>query len=179
MTPTTHLVTLPYELRHGIYKHKQVYTCCSIAVETKDLPPALNTIHFSPVYRQSWSTWAGRFDHQLECYALIQDELRLRLQDSITPAMYSQIAHGSGALLNYHNPLENRLGPTGLIRNLDDLFDLEVERRYPDLKRGLTIAFTLSRIARKNVWGFAEQVNKALPELGDSHEPEEFFNLRF
>ncbi|KAH8672226.1 hypothetical protein BGZ61DRAFT_555897 [Ilyonectria robusta] len=48
-----------------------MYTCRSIATQTKGMPLSLNTIHFSTVYRRDWTPLAGCFNFVTVLYPLL------------------------------------------------------------------------------------------------------------
>ncbi|RSL52055.1 hypothetical protein CEP53_008211 [Fusarium sp. AF-6] len=115
----TTLVTLPPEIREKIFQYyfqvdggyvfngdseklttadrnpidlSLMYTCRSVANETKYMPFALNTITFSTVYRDDWRGLAGCFNYVSTYYRLLESDLVIRLARYMTPDMYSQLA---------------------------------------------------------------------------------------
>ncbi|KAM0351746.1 hypothetical protein ACHAPU_002258 [Fusarium lateritium] len=67
------------------------YTCRSIANACKDLPLALNTIHFSTLFREDWRSLAGCFNLAATYYHILQQDLVLHLAHLITPEMHTQL----------------------------------------------------------------------------------------
>ncbi|KAJ4168455.1 hypothetical protein NW754_010367 [Fusarium falciforme] len=92
MSSDANLLALPYEVREQIFQHyfkldrgyfydgdseklvtaegqpidlSLMYTCRSIADDTKNIPLSVNTITFSTVYREDWRERAGRYDTPL------------------------------------------------------------------------------------------------------------------
>ncbi|KAJ3542426.1 hypothetical protein NM208_g4104 [Fusarium decemcellulare] len=117
-SPPTTLTTLPFEMRRQIFVHafkvdggyafngdsekltmadgkpinfSLMYTCRSIANDTKGMPLSVNTINFSTVYRRDWSAVAGCFNYVRFFYRLLQEDLILRLAPFMTADMYSEL----------------------------------------------------------------------------------------
>ncbi|KAJ9420159.1 hypothetical protein QL093DRAFT_2326095 [Fusarium oxysporum] len=65
------------------------YTCCSIARDTKTIPLAVNTIHFST--SDNWRSLAGCFNLVATAYYILEQDLVFHLAEFITPAMFAQI----------------------------------------------------------------------------------------
>jgi hypothetical protein len=68
-----------------------VYTCRSIANDCKNLPLAVNTIHFSTLYREDWRSLAGCFNLAATYYYVLQQDLVLHLGHLMTPDMHAQM----------------------------------------------------------------------------------------
>ncbi|KAF5681256.1 hypothetical protein FHETE_45 [Fusarium heterosporum] len=67
------------------------YTCRSIANACKNLPLAVNTIHFSTLFRDDWRSLAGCFNLAATYYNVLQQDLVLHLAHLITPEMHTQL----------------------------------------------------------------------------------------
>lgn len=112
------LVDLPPELRQQIFRHyfqaaggyaydgetdrlvtadgspidlSLMYTCRSIADDTKHIPLGINTITFSTTYREDWRQQAGGLAFILNYHRLFQAEVVVKLSRLITPEMYCQL----------------------------------------------------------------------------------------
>ncbi|RGP71817.1 hypothetical protein FLONG3_6982 [Fusarium longipes] len=68
-----------------------IYTCRYIANDCKHLPLALNTIHFSTIYREDWRSLAGCFNLAASYYNVLQQDLVLHLAHLVTPEMHAQL----------------------------------------------------------------------------------------
>ncbi|KAM0242863.1 hypothetical protein ACHAP5_007197 [Fusarium lateritium] len=68
-----------------------VYTCRSIANDCKHLPLAVNTVHFSTIYREDWRSLAGCFNLAATYYNLLEQDLVLHLAHLVTPEMHAQL----------------------------------------------------------------------------------------
>ncbi|KAF4966815.1 hypothetical protein FSARC_5530 [Fusarium sarcochroum] len=109
------LATLPYEVRTEIFCYyfqldggytfnaeseklvgangqpidlSLMYTCRSIADDTKDLPFTVNTISFSTFYTPRWRAWAGRFEYLSRLHYFLQLDFITYLGQFITAEMY-------------------------------------------------------------------------------------------
>ncbi|KAH7188204.1 uncharacterized protein B0J16DRAFT_89045 [Fusarium flagelliforme] len=69
-----------------------IYTCRSIANDCKHLPLAVNTLHFSTLYREDWRSLAGCFNLAATYYNVLQQDLVLHLAPLITPNMHAELA---------------------------------------------------------------------------------------
>ncbi|KAM5347428.1 hypothetical protein ACJ41O_010433 [Fusarium nematophilum] len=138
----TNFVALPLEVREQIYQYyfkvdggyvfngdseklttaggnpidlSLVYTCRSIANDTKDMPLAVNTITFSTVYREDWRELAGCFNYVSAFSRLLEADLVVRLARFMTPDMYSKLALKFPAFVSQIQKAsrkhEERLGP--------------------------------------------------------------------
>ncbi|KAF4988221.1 hypothetical protein FGRMN_9891 [Fusarium graminum] len=67
------------------------YTCRSIANACKNLPLAVNTIHFSTLFRDDWRSLACCFNLAATYYNILQQDLVLHLAHLITPEMHTQL----------------------------------------------------------------------------------------
>ncbi|GKU05385.1 hypothetical protein FLAG1_01130 [Fusarium langsethiae] len=67
------------------------YACRSIAKDCKRLPLAVNTIHFSTLYREDWRSLAGCFNIVATYYYVLQQDIVLHLAHLITPEMHVQL----------------------------------------------------------------------------------------
>ncbi|KAJ4312502.1 hypothetical protein N0V84_009906 [Fusarium piperis] len=113
------LVTLPFEIRVRIFEYyfkadggyvfnaksekltttdnspidlSLMYTCQSVANDTKNMPLAVNTITFSTFYREDWRGLAGCFNYVWTYYSLLEADLVVRLARYMTPDMYAELA---------------------------------------------------------------------------------------
>ncbi|RSL54923.1 hypothetical protein CEP54_009651 [Fusarium duplospermum] len=113
------LITLPFELRARIFQYyfringgyvfnsetekltcadgspidlSLMYTCRSVAHDTKNMPLAVNPITFSTFLREDWRGLAGCFNYVWTYYSLLEADLVVRLARFMTPDMYSQLA---------------------------------------------------------------------------------------
>ncbi|KAH7020481.1 hypothetical protein EDB80DRAFT_703059 [Ilyonectria destructans] len=68
-----------------------MYTCRSIATQTRGMPLSLNTVHFSTVYRRDWMPLAGCLNFVTILYPLLVADMVIRLEPFITPDMYSEL----------------------------------------------------------------------------------------
>ncbi|RGP57935.1 hypothetical protein FSPOR_11938 [Fusarium sporotrichioides] len=68
-----------------------IYTCRSIANDCKRLPLAVNSIHFSTLYREDWRSLAGCFNFVATYYYVLQQDIVLHLAHLITPEMHAQL----------------------------------------------------------------------------------------
>ncbi|CEI38511.1 hypothetical protein FVEN_g12539 [Fusarium venenatum] len=68
-----------------------ICTCRSIANDCKHLPLAVNTIHFSTLYREDWRSLAGCFNLVAAYYYVLQQDIVLHLAHLITPEMHAQL----------------------------------------------------------------------------------------
>ncbi|KAJ4188767.1 hypothetical protein NW755_006257 [Fusarium falciforme] len=213
MSSDANLLALPYEVREQIFQQyfkldrgyfydgdseklvtaegqpidlSLMYTCRSIADDTKHIPLSVNTITFSTVYREDWRERAGGLGF-------------------VTPEMYSQIS------LKFPQSMPNiRKYLTAHLEFLEEA-DLQYPRwfqksraisssligwygdilgytrlRYFSGNGGATrssisgaIAHTLRLLVEKHPAEFAERIDKALPGWSDSHSPDEFLDLPF
>ncbi|KAF5651321.1 hypothetical protein F25303_4150 [Fusarium sp. NRRL 25303] len=69
-----------------------MFTCRTIANETRDLPLSVNTVTFSTLYREDWRSLAGCFNVVTAYYRRLEADLVLRLAEFMTPKMYGWIA---------------------------------------------------------------------------------------
>ncbi|KAL7758267.1 hypothetical protein ACKLNR_012794 [Fusarium oxysporum f. sp. zingiberi] len=117
MTPKA-LTSLPSEIRQQIFKEclevdggyvynvqadkltnadgtaidlSLLYTCRSIANDTRAMPLAVNTIRFSTVFRQDWRSLAGCFDLAATTYYVLETDFMFHLAHLITPGMFAEI----------------------------------------------------------------------------------------
>ncbi|KAH7201099.1 hypothetical protein BKA60DRAFT_581926 [Fusarium oxysporum] len=65
------------------------YTCRSIAKDTRTIPLAVNTIHFSTSH--NWRSLAGCFNLVATAYYILEQDLVFHLAEFITPAMFAQL----------------------------------------------------------------------------------------
>ncbi|KAF4424486.1 hypothetical protein F53441_14233 [Fusarium austroafricanum] len=101
MAPKHHLTALPSEIRQQIFKeclrvdggyvydaqsdkltnandaHSPIdlslrYTCRSIADDTRNIPLAVNMIHFSTAFREDWRSLAGCFNLAATTYHMLE-----------------------------------------------------------------------------------------------------------
>ncbi|KAF4962468.1 hypothetical protein FSARC_9463 [Fusarium sarcochroum] len=176
------LLTLPYELRHKVYRAyftlddgytfqsgsgklaatdgpldlSLMYTCRFIASETKDLPLKCNSISFSTVYHPEWRQWAGRFDYLLRAQLRMQTNVLISLGRFITPDMYSQI----GVKFPWFVPeLEH------LVRNQQvDHFEEDYTESYIDIVTtgDFGITLTLCEILENGLQALKKQITRSL-----------------
>ncbi|KAF5024612.1 hypothetical protein F66182_3375 [Fusarium sp. NRRL 66182] len=116
---TVNLVNLPTEIRLQIYRHyfkapdgyvydgtsdklrtagdnspielSLIYTCRSIANDTRHLPLRINTIHFSTLYREDWRSLAGCFNLVATYHRVLEADFVLHLAQFMTEDMHSQL----------------------------------------------------------------------------------------
>ncbi|KAF4985470.1 hypothetical protein FGRMN_11192 [Fusarium graminum] len=69
-----------------------MFTCRSIANDTRHLPLSLNTVQFSTLYRQDWQNLAGCFNLVATYHRVLQSDFVLHLARFMTPDMFSQLA---------------------------------------------------------------------------------------
>ncbi|KAF5634255.1 hypothetical protein F52700_5977 [Fusarium sp. NRRL 52700] len=112
------LIHLPSEIRHQIFRDclevdggyvydvqtdkltnadgtaidlSLLYTCRSIANDTRAMPLAVNTIRFSTVFRQDWCSLAGCFDLAATIHYVLEQDFVFHLARFITPKMYAEL----------------------------------------------------------------------------------------
>ncbi|KAM0554838.1 hypothetical protein ACHAPJ_006571 [Fusarium lateritium] len=68
-----------------------IYTCRSIANDTRHLPLSINTIQFSTLYREDWRSLAGCFNLVATYYHRLSSDLTLHLGQTITEDMRYQL----------------------------------------------------------------------------------------
>ncbi|KAF4964396.1 hypothetical protein FSARC_7661 [Fusarium sarcochroum] len=68
-----------------------IYTCRSIANDTRHLPLSINTIQFSTLYREDWRSLAGCFNLVATYHHVLEADLVLHLARFITPDVRSQL----------------------------------------------------------------------------------------
>ncbi|RSL87768.1 hypothetical protein CDV31_016192 [Fusarium ambrosium] len=225
--PPTNLLTLPYELRHGIFCYyftaeggyvfnaeseqlttadgslielSLMYTCRSIADETKHLPLTLNSVTFSTMLRDDLSSWAARFEYLSIFQCLLQSDLLVHLRDYITPEIYSQIAlkfphfapHLEKTVRRYHEVY-------GGYAAIGDVFPRSAAAFWDDLTKGRmlsrglmrssfhhirvsnwpyallmfkeAIAYSLQLVKRQEEERFSELINHIFPHWTGSQSP--------
>ncbi|OBS17647.1 hypothetical protein FPOA_09382 [Fusarium poae] len=120
MDPKLNLTTLPSEIRQQIFReyfkvdkgyvydvahdkltvaddaHTPIdlslrYTCRSIAADTKNIPLAVNNIHFVTSFREDWRSLAGCYNVAATLYYVVEKDFVLHLAKHITPEMHSQL----------------------------------------------------------------------------------------
>ncbi|KAF5710837.1 hypothetical protein FMUND_9333 [Fusarium mundagurra] len=69
-----------------------MFTCRTIANETRNLPLSLNAVTFSTLYREDWRSLAGCFNVVATYYRHLEADLVLHLAEFMTPEMYGQFA---------------------------------------------------------------------------------------
>ncbi|KAM0548399.1 hypothetical protein ACHAPJ_009883 [Fusarium lateritium] len=171
MNIAANFVSLPFELREKIYHDyfkadggyvynaesdklttadnspielSLMYTCRSIANDTKYMPLAVNTIKFSTLYREDWRGLAGCFNFVSTYHHLISSDLAVRLAHFMTPDIYSQVEREFPAFvpqlkeaLDQHDERLDSLSaqnPSSYVSNLSDLEfeDSSDEESYED-----------------------------------------------
>ncbi|KAJ4311058.1 hypothetical protein N0V84_010636 [Fusarium piperis] len=231
MPSKTNLLALPYEVREQIFQHyfeinggyvydgeseklvtadgqlidlSLMYTCRSIADDTKHIPLSVNTITFSTVYREDWRERAGGLAYILDFQRQLQVDMIHCLVRFITPEMYSQLGlkfpqstpnireHLTAHLrflerTNWHHErrFDNSSGSRGgLITRHFGLRLHQFDTFYwtwgvTDSSVSGAIAYTLRLLAEKHPAEFAELIDEALPGWTDSHSPDELLELPF
>ncbi|KAF5660097.1 hypothetical protein FHETE_9068 [Fusarium heterosporum] len=69
-----------------------MFTCRSIANDTRHLPLSLNSVQFSALYRQDWQNLAGCFNLVATYHRILQSDFVMHLARFMTPDMFSQLA---------------------------------------------------------------------------------------
>ncbi|KAH7147642.1 hypothetical protein DER46DRAFT_75197 [Fusarium sp. MPI-SDFR-AT-0072] len=144
MAPT-HLVTFPYEVRVKIFQgyfHVEggyvfssesenlttadgqpidfslMYTCRSIAKDTKHLPFTLNNISFSTFFSPEWRAWAGRHQFLSHFLCILKAELIYNLQGTeMSPELESALEENFPHLMpTFKNRPERVYGRRGFFK---------------------------------------------------------------
>ncbi|KAI1045600.1 hypothetical protein LB505_014137 [Fusarium chuoi] len=68
-----------------------LYTCRSIANDTRAMPLAVNTIRFSTVFRQDWCNLAGCFTLAATIHYVLEQDFVFHLAKFITPEMFAEL----------------------------------------------------------------------------------------
>ncbi|KAI1009978.1 hypothetical protein LB503_011544 [Fusarium chuoi] len=68
-----------------------LYTCRSIANDTRAMPLAVNTIRFSTVFRQDWCNLAGCFTLAATTHYVLEQDFVFHLAKFITPEMFAEL----------------------------------------------------------------------------------------
>ncbi|KAF5586595.1 uncharacterized protein FSUBG_12105 [Fusarium subglutinans] len=68
-----------------------LYTCRSIANDTRAMPLAVNTIRFSTVFRQDWCNLAGCFALAATTHYVLEQDFVFHLAHFITHEMYAEL----------------------------------------------------------------------------------------
>ncbi|RBQ64857.1 hypothetical protein FVER53590_30449 [Fusarium verticillioides] len=68
-----------------------LYTCRSIANDTRAIPLAVNTIRFSTVFRQDWCNLAGCFTLAATTHYVLEQDFVFHLAQFITPEMFAEV----------------------------------------------------------------------------------------
>lgn len=232
MSSEANLLALPYEVREQIFQHyfkldlgyfydgdseklvtadgqpidlSLMYTCRSIADDTKHIPLSVNAITFSTVYREDWRERAGGLGYILEFHRRLQVDMIYHMVRFVTPEMYSQIGLKfpqsmpsiRGDLtseLQFHEEInfqyETLVHHHSWMRGgVMDSYQSVLTYTWSDnfqWRWGTTqssilgaIAYTLRLIAEKHPVEFTELIDQVLPGWTDSHSPDEFFDLTF
>ncbi|KAF5586803.1 uncharacterized protein FSUBG_12014 [Fusarium subglutinans] len=69
-----------------------IFTCRTIANETKHLPLSLNSVTFLTLYREDWRSLAGCFNVVATYYQHLELDFALHVAEFMTPDMQSQLA---------------------------------------------------------------------------------------
>ncbi|KAG4262418.1 hypothetical protein FPRO03_10648 [Fusarium proliferatum] len=88
-----------------------LYTCRSIANDTRAMPLAVNTIQFSTVFRQDWCNLAGCFALAATTHYVLEQDFVFHLAKFITPEMFTElesICPGFQQLLEFELVEHNR-----------------------------------------------------------------------
>ncbi|KAM5364336.1 hypothetical protein ACJA88_013121 [Fusarium oxysporum] len=147
------------------------YTCCSIARDTKTIPLAVNTIHFST--SDNWRSLAGCFNLVATAYYILEQDLVFHLAEFITPAMFAQI---DAKFPRFRSMFESELANHN-ISNPD-------EAHMIDGKSNLGTSEMHSRIAwgsslNRHQQNLTNHVYKALPHWVGKYQSQEFLRLKF
>ncbi|KAF5986053.1 hypothetical protein FBULB1_2617 [Fusarium bulbicola] len=68
-----------------------LYTCRSIANDTRAMPLAVNTIRFSTIFRQDWCNLAGCFTLAATTHYVLEQDFVFHLAQFITPEMFAEV----------------------------------------------------------------------------------------
>ncbi|KAF5552949.1 hypothetical protein FPHYL_8859 [Fusarium phyllophilum] len=68
-----------------------LYTCRSIANDTRAMPLAVNTIRFSTIFRQEWCNLAGCFTLAATTHYVLEQDFVFHLAQFITPEMFAEV----------------------------------------------------------------------------------------
>ncbi|KAG7406027.1 hypothetical protein Forpe1208_v014085 [Fusarium oxysporum f. sp. rapae] len=144
MAPT-HLVTFPYEVRVKIFQgyfqveggyvfssesenlttadgqpidFSLMYTCRSIAKDTKHLPFTLNNISFSTFFSPEWRAWAGRHQFLSHFLCILKADLIYNLQGTeMSPKLESALEENFPHLMpTFKNRPERVYGRRGFFK---------------------------------------------------------------
>ncbi|KAM5349200.1 hypothetical protein ACJ41O_009023 [Fusarium nematophilum] len=225
------LVALPYELREQIFhcyfkadggyvydaeSDKLVtadgqaidlslmYTCHSIADNTRHIPLAINTITFSTTYRKDWRTQAGGLAFIVGYHHALQVDMLDKLSYLITPEMFSQLGQKFPQHMpdiqrrlvyeqRRHRPwrrpppfirrrsaFQNFLGRwsyNGILSATTTIFGMHSSDVMPSIFGA--VAYTLRLVAEKHPTEFMKVLDRVLPGWTNSHPLCEFFDLSF
>ncbi|KAM5367702.1 hypothetical protein ACJA88_011318 [Fusarium oxysporum] len=191
MTPKA-LTSLPSEIRQQIFKEclavdggyvydvdadkltnadgtaidlSLLYTCRSIANDTRAMPLAVNTIRFSTVFRQDWRSLAGCFDLAATTYYVLETDFMFHLAHLITPGMFAQLelmCPGFQALLK----IELVGHETWIYHNNNPEIIFESDKLRPS-------------VCKAQPEEFAKYVYKSLPHWIGKHPAQDFVKLKF
>ncbi|KAH7141953.1 hypothetical protein EDB81DRAFT_797712 [Dactylonectria macrodidyma] len=181
-----------------------LYTCRSIADDTRHMPLSLNTITFSTVYRQDWRQQAGGIEAIVALHRQIQERMVSQLATRVTPDIYSQLADKFPQNVQGVKDFVSSVSEAwGLQSSHAGLFSSYLDSGLddPNTYRGIlwhtlgaglglhfyggrssffsAIDYTLRLLAEKYPIEFASLVDKTLPDWGHSHALHEFMNLTF
>ncbi|KAI1052385.1 hypothetical protein LB507_007649 [Fusarium sp. FIESC RH6] len=161
-----------------------IYTCRSIANDCKHLPLAVNTLHFSTLYREDWRSLAGCFNLAATYYNVLQQDLVIHLADHITPEMHAELATefpGFKAKLDAEREYHFHIWRTG------DGPRLAGENMRPTPCQFVQDFYgeQVAAIRDKSLYEyhgpieFSNRIHASLPHWVNKYPAEEFFNLRF
>ncbi|EMT68947.1 hypothetical protein NOF04DRAFT_7006 [Fusarium oxysporum II5] len=223
------LVTLPYDVRIKIFQDyfrveggyvfsseseklttadgqlidfSLMYTCRSIANDTKHLPFTLNNISFSTFFSPEWRAWAGRHQFLSHFLCILKADLIYHLQGTeMPPELESALQEKFPHLMpDFKNRLERvyssrgffKKDPSGLSgyafqyweesRDVSDIIgDWGDERvrlwgKNASMARE-AIAFSLRFLGERQGLKLASLLNKAFPGWTASHDPQKLLGL--
>ncbi|KAF4955411.1 hypothetical protein FGADI_4591 [Fusarium gaditjirri] len=170
-----------------------LYTCRSIANDTRAMPLAANDIRFSTVFRQDWCNLAGCFALAATTHYVLEQDFVFHLAQFITPEMFAELelicpdfqeklkielvdlSKINDSSLNFDFRILHTQADANFVRVLND-------RRRPEWTQGElreATSYCLKLISEAQADEFAKYVYKSLPHWIGSRPAEEFINLRF
>ncbi|KAF5617833.1 uncharacterized protein FTJAE_12492 [Fusarium tjaetaba] len=222
-----HLVTLPYEVRDIIFQEyfrvkggyvfsneserlttaggqpidfSLMYTCRSIANDTKHLPFEVNNISFSTLFSPDLRAWAGRHQFLSQFIPILKADLICLLQGpTMSPELEEALEEKFPHLMPYFkNGLEDayrrRLRRDPTVRNgcafrywkesrhtseiIKDLGDVEVRAYGKNTSMAReAIAFSLRFLGERRYFELARLLNEAFPDWKGSNNPQYLMDL--
>ncbi|KAF5574089.1 hypothetical protein FPCIR_13755 [Fusarium pseudocircinatum] len=197
----SHLVTLPYELTTADgqpINFSLMYTCRSIASDTKYLPFEVNNISFSTLFSSDLRAWAGRHQFLSQFLSILKADLVCLLQGpTMPPELEEALAERFPHLMpNFKNRLEDTYRrrfqrdptvPNGYVFRywkesrhtseiIKDFCDAQVRGwgRNASMARE-AIAFSLRFLGQRQYFELAGLLNEAFP--GWINDPQDLMDL--